>query len=289
MQEWEDLLELGPECHERFLNTDNVPELRSLAVEFAGVSQLRGRYWVARKAPEHHTLLFTTEGRGKLLTPAGEQAIEANTLTLLPKNKPFHFSLDSDRWATAWFCLDDADQWQHLNREPSDIRYCAVAAPIYYLLCQLYYEPSSSMRKSPIRQLKQYLNQALGKRPSQSRSEMDQTRRLEGMFNELQQQLHVDWTVADMASRIHYSAPHLHRLCQQVYGQSPMQRLISLRIERARQLLTDTNWPLVQIANTVGYQDVFNFSNRFKKVAGISPSGYRQQRVKNQHSEAKQP
>lgn len=279
-QEWEDQLELGPECHERFLNSDNVPELPALGIGFAGVSQLKGRYWVGRKASDYHTLLFTTEGRGKLYTPSGEQAIEANTLTLLPCGKPFLFSLDAEHWSTAWFCLDDSPHWHHLNQEPSDVHYSAIAAPIYYLLCQLYYEPNEAMRQSPVKQLSLYLNQALGT-PTASRTHLDQAKRLEGLFNELQQQLHVEWTVADMASRIHYSAPHLHRLCQQEYNQSPMQRLISLRMDRARQLLTDTNWPLGQIANTLGYQDVFNFSNRFKKVVGISPTGYRQQHPKS--------
>jgi len=274
---WEDLLELGPECYERFLNNENVPELRSLGIHVAGVSQLQGRYWVARRSPNFHTLLFTLEGQGKLFTPAGEHTIEANTLTLLPVGKAFRFTLNAQNWSTAWFCLEDSPAWAHLKKQASEVHYCTASAAIYYLLCQLYYEADATMRESPTRQLRQYLQQALSATPRIGSDRHNPHRRLQTLFNELQQQLHVDWSVADMADRIHYSVPHLHRLCKHVYGQSPLQRLIALRMARAQQLLSDSNWSLAQIASTLGYQDVFNFSNRFKKVVGIAPSQYRQQ------------
>lgn len=272
---WEDLLEIGQDCYERFVNQDNVPEMQQLGVACAGVSQLRGRYWVARRKPDYHTLLFTVEGRGKLLTEAGEQDIETNTLTLLPVNQPFHFSIAAPAWSTAWFCLDDLPQWQQLKQQPGGVSFTPHASPIYYLLCQLYYEPELQMRRSPVRQLKTYLLQSLGQ--TETPDPLDHQRRLDTLFSELQQQLHVNWSVETMAGRIHYSASHLHRLCQQVYGQSPMQKLLELRMERARQLLTTTHWSLTQIASTLGYQDVFNFSNRFKKYSGLAPSLYRRQ------------
>lgn len=279
-QQWEDLLELGPECHERFLSQDNVPELEALGIGFAGVSHLQGRYWVARRNPDYHTILFTIEGGGKLRTEAGEQLIEPNTLTLLPVGQPFHFSLNDNSWSTAWFCLNDNALWRHLAQQTSGVSYDHSAHAIYHLLCQLYYESERSMRKAPVKQLRHYLHKSLGENTSVPSKQTDQLRRLEVLFEEAQEQLHYPWTVETMAARVHYSAPHLHRLCQRVYNQSPMQRLIQLRMERAKHLLVDTDWSLVQIAGSVGYQDVFNFSNRFKKSIGTAPSKYRQEQCR---------
>jgi len=269
---WEDSLELGPDCYERFLHRDNVPELLAMGIGYAGVSELRGRYWVGRRKPDYHTALFTLEGRGKLELDCTnsiannpdctEQFIEPNTLTLLPLGNPFRFSLAAERWATAWFCFDDTPQWQHLTSQHPGIRYCPSSAAIFHLLCQLYYEPRRSMRDNAIQQLQNYLSQSLSNEGSSNQDGLEQQRRLETLFTLVQQQLHAPWTIEKMADTVHYSAPHLHRLCKQLYGQSPIQRLIYFRMERAENLLKDTDWSLLLIANSVGYQDAFNFSTR---------------------------
>jgi AraC-like DNA-binding protein len=276
-ERWEDVLELGPECHERFLTQDNVSLLSSLDVAFSGVSSLAGRYQVARQSPEHHTLLFTIEGRGKLLTENGSQAIEANTLTLLPMGQAFRFCLDSTLWKTAWFCLDNSSRWQHLSERRACVNACEQAQAIYHLLCHLYYEDQPQMQESSIALIQLYLNQMMAKDSPVQHEKNIPVRRLNTLFNDIQQQLHVPWTVASMSAKVYYSPPHLHRLCQKNYQQSPMQRLIYLRMQRAKQLLSDTDWPLIQIANTVGYADASNFSTRFKKSLGTAPARYREQ------------
>ncbi|MFT4937545.1 MAG: AraC-like DNA-binding protein [Paraglaciecola sp.] len=274
---WADVLEIGPDCHERFLTQDNVSSLSSLEVAFSGVSSLAGRYQVARKSPEHHTVLFTTEGRGKLLTPNGTQAIEANTVTVLPVGQPFCFWVDSKLWKTAWFCLDNNQLWEHLSNSCAAVNTCEHTQAIYHLLCHLYYENKHEMQQSSIALLQLYLNQTIGEN---TRVKVEQTiplRRLVTLFDDIQRQLHAPWTVDSMSAKVYYSPPHLHRLCQIHYAQSPMQRVIFLRMERAKHLLTNTDWSLMQIANTVGYQDVSNFSTRFKKSVGLAPSRYRDQ------------
>jgi AraC-like DNA-binding protein len=274
---WDDVLEIGPDCHERFLTQENVSLLSSLDVALCGVSSLAGRYQVARKSPEYHTVLFTNEGRGQLHTENGTQTIEANTLTLLPAGQPFRFWVDSKLWKTAWFCLDNNQLWEHLSHRPASVNTCEHTQAIYHLLCHLYYENQYKMQQSSIALIQLYLNQMMGKDTPTQAEQTVPLRRLSTLFDDIQQQLHVPWTVDSMSAKVYYSPPHLYRLCQQNFGQSPMQRLIFLRMERAKHLLTDTDWSLVQIANTVGYQDVSNFSTRFKKSVGLAPSRYREQ------------
>jgi AraC-like DNA-binding protein len=78
-----------------------------------------------------------------------------------------------------------------------------------------------------------------------------------------------------MCDQLHYSPPHLHRLCQAQFGKSPIQKLIHLRIERAKSLLLNTRWPVQHVASYVGYTNIFNFSKSFKKLMGVSPSEFR--------------
>ena len=46
-------------------------------------------------------------------------------------------------------------------------------------------------------------------------------------------------------------------------------------MEKARDLLQKTNFPVTIIGNSVGYSDVFTFSKTYKKVFGISPTAER--------------
>jgi ABC-type Fe3+-hydroxamate transport system substrate-binding protein/AraC-like DNA-binding protein len=57
-------------------------------------------------------------------------------------------------------------------------------------------------------------------------------------------------------------------------GKSPMDMLAEIRINRAKQLLLDSDSPMRDIAQSVGYSSEYYFSSRFKQVTGLSPSAY---------------
>ena len=48
-----------------------------------------------------------------------------------------------------------------------------------------------------------------------------------------------------------------------------------MRVEEAKRLLTATDYPLSQIAVSVGFSDQSYFSKVFKQITGISPNRYR--------------
>ena len=56
---------------------------------------------------------------------------------------------------------------------------------------------------------------------------------------------------------------------------TPQRHFIQLRIQYAKQLLVETSLPITQIAEKCGYNDVYYFSNAFRKNTGVSPSAFR--------------
>ena len=48
--------------------------------------------------------------------------------------------------------------------------------------------------------------------------------------------------------------------------------VVQARLERAHYLLEETNYPIGQIAEILGYQDVFLFSRQFKRYYGFPPN-----------------
>jgi YesN/AraC family two-component response regulator len=53
--------------------------------------------------------------------------------------------------------------------------------------------------------------------------------------------------------------------------------MINKRILLAKKLLRKTNSSIIEISNSVGYNDALYFSRIFKKKEGISPLAYRKQ------------
>ena len=59
-------------------------------------------------------------------------------------------------------------------------------------------------------------------------------------------------------------------------GYSPTEYLIRVRMEKAKSLLTKTNYSINYIASEVGYSDQLAFSRMFKRRFGESPRKYRE-------------
>ena len=61
---------------------------------------------------------------------------------------------------------------------------------------------------------------------------------------------------------------------------TPMQYIIQLRMTNALNLLDNTSYNIIQVANAVGYDDAYYFSRLFKKNVGVSPTEYRKRKDK---------
>lgn len=88
------------------------------------------------------------------------------------------------------------------------------------------------------------------------------------------------WTVEIMAKKVHLSPSRLYVVYRVTYGKSPMDDLISARIEAAKNLLVFTDDAIAGIAERLGYSNVSHFHRQFKNVVGITPCVYRKQKRK---------
>ena len=81
--------------------------------------------------------------------------------------------------------------------------------------------------------------------------------------------------VEDMAREAALSPSHFAQLFKQTIGLSPMQFVMSYRVEQARKRLAERDTPLIDIALACGFSDQAHFSRQFKQVEGETPSRYR--------------
>ncbi|WP_161601377.1 helix-turn-helix domain-containing protein [Paenibacillus luteus] len=90
-----------------------------------------------------------------------------------------------------------------------------------------------------------------------------------------QHALEYGWNISQLADELGIGPSHLTRRFQQSYNQSPIEYVTSLRLQKARSLLVETDDTLDQIAEQCGYQNAFYFSRMFKSKCKINPSEYR--------------
>jgi len=78
----------------------------------------------------------------------------------------------------------------------------------------------------------------------------------------------------ELARLVHFSPGYLVRIFSRVTGSTPYEYLILTRIEKARELLLNTNLSLGEIAEIIGFQDTGHFITTFKKRTGLTPQKY---------------
>ena len=84
-----------------------------------------------------------------------------------------------------------------------------------------------------------------------------------------------DLSLNRAANVANVSANHFSALFSQNMGQTFIEYLTSVRMNKARELLRCTSRRSSEIAGEVGYKDAHYFSYLFKKTQGITPSDYR--------------
>ncbi|THF81648.1 AraC family transcriptional regulator [Cohnella fermenti] len=78
-----------------------------------------------------------------------------------------------------------------------------------------------------------------------------------------------------LSQTFHYSPHYLSRVFRRKYGRSPLSHLVHARMNRAKQLLAETDVSIRDIAESVGYSDMYYFTRLFKKQTGVTPVQYR--------------
>lgn len=83
-------------------------------------------------------------------------------------------------------------------------------------------------------------------------------------------------SLEQIAHNMYLSPVYISKIFKEETGESPINYLIKIRLEKAREILLDENSGSIKsIANLVGYEDVYHFSKLFKKYYGMSPLYYK--------------
>ncbi len=83
-------------------------------------------------------------------------------------------------------------------------------------------------------------------------------------------------SIDEFAKKLGVSRSHFDREFSTQVGQAPKQFLINCKIIEARRYLESSSLRVGEIAEALGYRDIYFFSRQFKGICGLSPAQYRQ-------------
>ncbi len=84
-----------------------------------------------------------------------------------------------------------------------------------------------------------------------------------------------DWRLDELLKIAHMSRSNLMRIFRKATGQTPIEYLVRLRIQRAMELLRNTDQTITEIALATGFNDSNYFSRQFRRILGSSPREFR--------------
>lgn len=77
-----------------------------------------------------------------------------------------------------------------------------------------------------------------------------------------------------ICQQFHIGRTQLYEISKQNYGIGIAEHIRTLRIEKAKKLLVESDLPLTEIVVQCGFTDYNNFITVFKKMTGVSPKKY---------------
>jgi RpiB/LacA/LacB family sugar-phosphate isomerase len=104
-------------------------------------------------------------------------------------------------------------------------------------------------------------------------------RRLQRVLSHVRENIEKDLAVGEMAEVVGMSQYYFSKLFKMSTGTTPHQYVMRQRVERAQELLRESQLALVEVATQVGFETQSHFTSVFRRLVGITPKRYREMRA----------
>ncbi len=270
-------------CYERFLplTSPSLLFLKQNGIGFSGISVLRDEYEIKRSSYHSHLLVYTLEGSGWIVINGQKQIAQAGQLWICPKGEPHHYGLSSAVWKVFWLSLKDIQPWSVIYQIGNRLKQSVYGDKIFNAMESIFWEFNFRETYSDkaiqlfSEQILLYLEREL--RLETHIHDQQTIHKLYKLLNKINEQVNFPWTVEQLAedSELFVSPGHFSRLCLKHLGKAPIKLVIELRMEKAKELLRNTDYSLDSISKLTGYQNPFALSAAFKRHFKCSPRQFR--------------
>lgn len=273
-------------------NRSSVSTLSPINVSFrcGGYVPKLGKDWTG----DEHTLNFTkvyyvSAGNGAHITVDGKEYIlSEGNFYIIPEFQTHSFYMEQDKLLSKYYC--------HINVHIFDtdaFNFCKLpicikaldsneAVSIFKSLVDCAAEINAQKKpsyyklfeeKSLLLKLVSYIFECYEKSKAAETSENKNP--MVSVKEYIKENICSEITIETLAEIAHIHPNYFISKFKKIYGITPHQMIIVEKCERAKELLLSTSLSVADIAEYLGYESSYSFSNQFKKVVGESPLRYR--------------
>lgn len=227
---------------------------------------------ITRFSQDGSFFMACIKGEGQVLFDEGWKTLKEGDACLLPPFTMNSFrAIEGKEWDFCWVRYNEIRHRMPISNFLTPVKQQYDHQPLVRCIQGIYHECEGDNNPALLNLWTELIQQYVLK----FTKHQDKDQRLWKLWKSVELDLGKDWNLKELASIACVSEEHLRRLCNKQLGRSPMQQLTYLRMQKARFLLGTTDDKIDTIANMVGYENPFTFSNTFKKWVGWRPSEVR--------------
>ncbi len=258
------------------------------SLHLVGHERCSSEWYKAPRQHTYHSLWFISKGSGEFVINGVHHHAEPGKLFVITPGMIYERKTDPDHPLEFYYirfnfsvAYEENEQWHYESSKeykfPMEGMYTIQNPPeLINLLDQLYQlwqrrgQSVNMLRKIVFQELLLAITDDF----RSQRIAGSSTLAIESTINYIVSHYKKKLTLEELANNAGLSVSHYSRLFKKYTGHSPIDYLTLLRMDRAKELLLLSDYKLKSIANSVGYEDEFYFSRIFKKIVGLSPSGF---------------
>lgn len=266
---------------ESFANYARHPLVRSLYLTDIGFfPKARHHYREREEGTEEYILIYCIEGEGYIHVEDKKYRIRRKEAFCIPSNKKHrYYASETDPWSIFWvhfkgentvhFPLEECEVIQ-INSRHAENRIITLFDVLFRVLERNYTLGNFI-----------YISQVLSLILAEIyfREKVDevskQNRHITAIVRYMYKHLDENLKLEDLSRELQLSKSYINAVFKKYANRAPIDFFINLKMQEACKLLKSTDMYIVEISQSLGYEDQYYFSRIFKKVIGVSPTEYR--------------
>lgn len=259
--------------------------LRQLYICSLGYYPKAEKHFTYRKKglPENF-LFYCVDGKGWYSIGDKKYQVNANECFMLPQNTEHAYGSDEEHpWSIYWIhfggeSLPEFNRMQVVQKffKPSLIKHSGEVAIHFskiYKALELGYSTDNLVFANMC--LSHFLTLFIYNAKHDTVVERESMDCVDNAILYMQERINDNITLNELSQHYNYSASRFSNIFKQKTGHSPIDYFIQMKMQKASQQLDFTNRSVKDIAMSMGFDDPYYFSKRFKKITGMSPRKYR--------------
>lgn len=249
----------------------------------------RGHYSYRKKGLPENFLFYCVDGSGFYKVGDKKWEVGPNQFFMLPQHVEHAYgSSDDNPWSIYWIHFG-GDQLPHFNKlqavqkhvKPYFVKNNGEILGLFnkiYKALELGYSTDNLIFANMC--LPNFLAHFIynSKHTTITPTDKDKMDCVDSAILYMQEHINENISLQELSSHYNYSASRFSSLFKQKTGYAPIDYFIQMKMQKASQQLDFTNSSVKDIALSMGFDDPYYFSKRFRKIIGLSPKQYRSQK-----------